>query len=145
MPSVLLSGPAGAGKSQVAAALAAESAEPVAIADFSELLAAVSGARRDPTTGRFPPRDERLLPLAETLRRTVIRVAVERQFRVIATNSDGSPERRSFLLGLLGSGATERIVDPGEAVVRARLAEPEGAISADCEQAIRRWYTRLSR
>ena len=145
MASVLLSGPAGAGKSQVAAALAAESDEPVAIADFSELLAAVSGARRDPTTGRFPPRDERLLPLAEYMRRAVITAATERGLRIIASNSDGDPERRSFLLGLLGSGATERIVDPGEAVVRARLAEPEGAISADCEQAIGRWYTRLSR
>ncbi len=140
---VLISGPAGAGKTQIAIALAAESAEPTVIADFSELLAAISGARRDPVSGRFPPRDERLLPTAEYVRRALISTGVRRGLNVIATTSDGSRARRDFLLGELGPGARERVVDPGEAVVRGRLAEPEGELSEECEQAIGRWYGRL--
>ena len=58
-------------------------------------------------------RDERLLPIVEYTRRAVIGAAVARDIEVIATNSDGDPERRAFLLGELGAGATERIVDPG--------------------------------
>ena len=143
MADLLLSGPAGAGKSQIAAELARDDSGPVVLADFSSLLGSLSGASRDPATGRFPPRDVRLLPIVEYVRRAVITAATARELRVVATNSDGDPDRRAFLLGQLGDGATERVVDPGEAVVRARLAEPEGELSADCEQAIQRWYGRL--
>ena len=55
MPNLLISGPAGSGKSQIAAALAADSAEPVAIADFSELLGAPSpGAASRPRHRPIP-------------------------------------------------------------------------------------------
>ena len=63
----------------------------------------------------------------------IITGAVARQIDVIATNSDGDPARREFLLGQLGPGATEQIVDPGEGIVGARLSDPEtGILSPEC-------------
>ena len=64
---------------------------------------------------------------------------------MFATNSDGDSARRAFLLGELGTGAIERIVDPGRDIVSARLADPEtGELSAECGAAIERWYGRLA-
>ena len=144
MPSVLLSGPAGAGKSAVARRLIAESMGLAVLADFQSIYAAVSGATRDPDTGLYPERIEALLPITEFVRQAVVRGAVERELDVVLTNSDGSPERRAFLLGLLGRGATERIVDPGREVVSARLADPStGQLSDQCSLAVGRWYDRL--
>ena len=72
----------------------------------------------------------------------VIRDAVEMQVGIVATNSDGDQERRSYLLGLLGAGATEEIVDPGLEVVTVRLADPvTGSLSDSCAGAIDRWYS----
>ncbi len=142
MASILLSGPAGAGKSALARQLFEEHAGLVVIADFQSIYAALTGDTRGPN-GRYPLRDERLLPLAEYARRAIITGATAREIDVIATNSDGDPERRRELLGRLGAGATERIVDPGEDVVSARLADPAtGELSDDCAQAIGRWYRR---
>ena len=142
MPGVLLSGPAGAAKSALARRLLAETAGLAAIADFQAVYAAITGDLRGPD-GRYPLRDDRLLPLAEYVRRSIITGAVARDIAVIATNSDGDPTRRDFLLGQLGEGATERIVDPGENIVAARLSDPEtGALSAECAAAIGRWYSR---
>ena len=68
----------------------------------------------------------------------IITGAVDRDIIVIATNSDGDPARRSFLLGQLGKGATERIIDPGEDIVAARLSDPEtGVLSPECNSADR--------
>ena len=142
MPGVLLSGPAGASKSTLAKRLLAESPELAALADFQSVYAALTGDLRGPD-GRYPLRDERLLPLTEYVRRAIITGSLARDISVIATNSDGDPERRTKLLGLLGPGATERIIDPGEEVVSARLADPEtGALSDECASAIDRWYLR---
>ena len=142
MPSLLLSGPAGAAKSALARQLLTESTELAAIADFQAVYAAITGDVRGPD-GRYPIRDERLLPLVEYVRRAIISGAVARDIDVIATNSDGDPERRAKLLGLIGPGATERIVDPGEEVVSARLADPTtGVLSDECAGAIDRWYLR---
>ena len=144
--STLISGPAGAGKSAVARQLRedwlAEGGEPVAVADFQSLYAAVSGDVRGPD-GLFPLRDERLLPVVEYLRRALLTAARERGLRLIATNSDGDPARRAFLLKELGEGASERVVDPGEEIVRARLADPTtGTLSEECNAAVNRWYRR---
>ena len=145
--SILISGPAGAGKSALARQLRdewiAEGGEPVALADFQNIYAAVAGDVRGPD-GRFPVRDERLLPIVEYLRRALLTAARDRGIRIIATNSDGDPERRAFLLRELGEGAQERVVDPGEAVVRARLADAAtGEVSEECTAAVNRWYRRL--
>ena len=139
MASVLISGPAGAAKSALARALRLEADELTAIADFQSIYAAISGDQRGPD-GRFPLRDNRLLPLTEYVRRAIITGAVSRQINVLATNSDGSPARRKFMLGQLGSGATERIVDPGRDVVSARLSDASAVLSDECDDAIGRWY-----
>ena len=143
MAGILLSGPAGAGKSQVARQLWEESTDPAVIADFQSTYAAMTGDQRGPD-GRYPLRDENLLPTTEYVRKAIITAAVGREIFVIATNSDGSPDRRQELLGLLGDGATEQIIDPGEDVVRRRLST-KGALSKECGQAIKRWYGRRRR
>ena len=140
MPSILLSGPAGAAKSALARRLLAENPALAAIADFQAVYAALTGDLRGPD-GRYPLRDDRLLPLTEYLRRAIITGSLARDIEVIATNSDGDPARRQFLLGQLGEGATERIVDPGREIVAARLSDPEtGILSTECDAAISRWY-----
>ena len=143
MPSILLSGPAGAAKSALARRLLAESTELAAVADFQAVYAAITGDLRGPD-GRYPLRDERLLPLTEYVRRAIITGAVARDIDILATNSDGDPARRQFLLDQLGPGASERIVDPGRAIVAARLSDPEtGDLSSECGSAISRWYGRV--
>ena len=117
MPDILLSGPAGAGKSQRAAALLRELGELAVLVDFQSIYAALTGDVRGPD-GRYPLRQDQLLPLVEYLRRAAIGVAVRRGITVVATNSDGSPARRAELLALLAPGATETVVDPGRASSR---------------------------
>ena len=141
MAGKLISGPAGAGKSQQARAELLSRPGSAVVVDFQAIYAALLLLERRPN-GRYPERssrDEYVLPLVEYTRRAVITGALGRELFVIATNSDGSPARRKGLLDLLGQGATEEVIDPGESVVRARLAE-DGQLSPQCEQAIGRWY-----
>ena len=143
---LLLSGPpAGAGKSRRARQLLAQAALPTILVDFQLLYAAMLGIERDEETGRFPERDERLgyiLPLVELQRQRLIRQAVEDDIEVVATNSDGDGGRRRYLLGLLGPGATEEVIDPGIQVVTERLSV-NGQLSQQCGSAIQRWFSRL--
>ena len=139
MPNLLISGPAGAGKSQVAKERLEEMPAPTVVADFQSIVVSLLQQERGPD-GKFPERPEWILPLAEHIRREVIDAARARQISVIATNSDGSPERRRFLLERLGPGSIEQVVDPGEQVCRARLSGRTGQLSRACEGAIRRWY-----
>ena len=142
MPNILVSGPAGAAKSALARRLLEESADLAVIADFQAVYAALTGVLRGPD-GRYPLRDDRLLPLTEYIRRAIITGAVNRDISIVATNSDGSHGRRAFLLEQLGEGASERIVDPGRAIVAARLSDPTtGELSSECDAAISRWYSR---
>ena len=143
MAGVLLSGPAGAGKSALARHLLAEHGGLAVLADIQAIVVMLMQLQRR-EDGTYPVRDERVLPLAEYLRRSIITQAVERDVYVVATNSDGNRARRDFLLAQLGTGAVERIVDPGIEVVRARLADTlTGVLSDDCQGAINRWYGRL--
>ena len=142
MPNLLISGPAGAAKSAQARRLLREAGEPTIVADFQSLVAALLLLERD-SDGRYPLRPSWVLPLAEYTRRAVITGARNAEIPIIATNSDGDPERRRFLLSQLGEDSRELIVDPGEAVVAARLANPRtGNLDDPCQQAIRRWYGR---
>ena len=146
---VLLSGPAGAGKSAIARELVEKSAAPAVAADFQAIVVALTLAQRLPT-GRYPVRPDWLLPLASWTKKAVIRQARVRGLRLVVTNSDGDPGTRREILELLGGDgqAIERIVDPGEDVVRARLAETglgpesEGRLEPECDQAVGRWYLR---
>ena len=142
MANLLLSGPAGANKSALARQLLAEDPGLRVVADFQAVYASLTLVERGPD-GRYPLRSDDLLPLTEYVRRAIITGATEREIGLIATNSDGDPARRAFLLDRLGPGAVERIVDPGEQVVRARLSDPfDGALSDECDSAIGRWYGR---
>ena len=146
MGNILLSGPAGAGKTAEARRLLEAALEPMVAADFQTLLAALLLLVRLPN-GRFPQRQESqaawLLPLTEYLRMTIIGAARERGVDVVSTNSDGSPERRALLLSRLGPGATERVIDPGIDVVTERLSGPDGGMSLQCIDAVGRWYSRV--
>ena len=143
MPSILLSGPAGAGKSQEARRLLEANPGPAVVADFQSLVAAILQHERGPD-GKYPMRPEWVLPLAESLRLELIDRARAAEVDVITTNSDGDRGRRQRLLDRLGPGASERIIDPGQAVVTARLADAAtGVVSPQCEQAVGRWFSRL--
>ena len=146
MPNLLLSGPAGAGKSEAARRLLAESTGPLVAADFQALLVALLLLERDPETGRYPRRLDSqaawLLPLTEAIRQTVITFARDMDIDVVTTNSDGAASRRGLLLSRLGPGAVERVIDPGFDVVTQRLSNPDGSIDQQCVQARDRWYSR---
>ena len=145
MPSILLSGPAGAGKTEEARRVLEAATEPMVAADFQTLLAALTLLVRQPD-GRYPPRRESqaswLLPLTEYLRMAIIGAAQERGVDVVTTNSDGSPERRALLLSRLGPGAVEQVIDPGIEIVTERLSV-DGTLSDQCKDAISRYYGRL--
>ena len=142
MAGILLSGPAGAAKSALAWRLLQDHPQLAIIADFQAIYAALTLVQRD-RQGRFPLRDESLLPITEYVRRAAVTGAVARDIDVLATNSDGDPDRRAFLLGQLGPDAVERVVDPGREVVAARLADPAtGELSGECDAALNRWYMR---
>ena len=134
------------GKTQEARRLLRESAGPMVAADFQALLAALLLLERDPETGRYPRRLDSqaawLLPLTEAIRQTVITFARQADIDVVATNSDGSPERRALMLSRLGPGSAERILDPGFDVITERLSNPDGSIDQQCVEARDRWYTR---
>ena len=112
--------------------------------DFQRIYAGLLGIERL-ADGRFPERvdsDAYALPMAEYVRQAAITGAVTQEVGAIVTNSDGDRRRRDFLLGRLGPGATERIVDPGIEVVSQRLSV-DGTLSDQCRAAIGRWYGRL--
>ena len=146
MPGILLSGPAGGGKSQLVRDLLRKATVPTVAADFQSLVVALLLLEREPATGLYPVRPEWVLPLAEYARQAIITGATAREISIITTNSDGDPARRRSLLARLGPGATERIVDPGIDVVEARLADSgTGELSNECGRAINRWYGGVGR
>ena len=144
MAGTLISGPAGAGKSQRARELLAAAQAQSIVVDFQSIYSALLLLQRTPD-GRYPERlesDAFVLRMAEHLRIEAINAAQASDIEVIATNSDGNPTRRNFLLGLMGVDAIEEVVDPGRSVVVSRLSRG-GSLSEQCEQAIGRWYLEL--
>ena len=114
MAGVLLSGPAGAGKSQRARQLLENAATPMVAADFQTLYASLLQIERLPS-GRYPERldsQSYAIPMVEYLRQVIMTIAAERGIDVVATNSDGSPVRRKALLDALGPGAVETSLTP---------------------------------
>ena len=145
MPNILLSGPAGAGKTALARELLNQFQQPGVAADFQSIYAALLLLVRD-DSGRYPQRratHSHALAITEYLRRAAITVALENEVEIVVTNSDGDPTRRNFLLAQMGPGAIERVIDPGVDVVRERLADVDGLLSVQCGDAINRWFGRL--
>ena len=143
MPDTLLSGPAGAGKTAEARRLINASAGPAVALDFQSILASLLLLERDQADGRYPPREPRhqfAYPLVEYIRRAAITAANNREIEVVLTNSDSDLGRRAELVGLLKAGATERVIDPGRAVVVERLSDADGHFSDQCADAIGRWF-----
>lgn len=135
MPVGIIRGPAGAGKSQRAAELGG------ILLDVTAIWAALSGVERD-EHGRYPERtlEDPALAVALYLRAVGVRFAAEQGLDGWATTSSSSPEA---VERLRDRGATGQIVtvDPGESVVRARLADPvTGILSSECDEAVKRWY-----
>ena len=142
MPDVLLSGPAGAGKTQEARRILEAYPGPAVALDFQSIYAALLLLERM-ADGRYPhrePQHQFAYPLVEYLRRAALTAARDREIGIVLTNSDSSPERRAELLGLLKPGATERVIDPGRAVVVERLSDADGNLSSQCADAIGRWF-----
>ena len=118
---------------------------PTIMIEFQDMYASVLGIRRNPETGRYParrPQDAYALPMAEYLRQAAVTGGIAQELDIVLTNSDGDADRRQFLLGRLGVGATERVIDPGIEVVTERLSV-DGTLSDQCRDAIQRWHGRL--
>lgn len=144
MALILLQGPAGAGKSQLAAAML-EAGEVQVVADVTSLWAALSGAVRGPD-GRYPVRsnDDPALEVARYIQRVAVRRALETGADVAVTTSQRGQENswRAWA-DRAGTGFRVRTVDPGLDAVTARLAEEDGQLSDACQDAIRRWYSEI--
>ena len=87
---LLIEGPAGSGKSQVAKAKLA-SGEYQVLADLTEIWAAIAGIERDPETGRYPVRldSDPTVPIAVYLRKAAVSVSLNNGLNTIV--SSGTP------------------------------------------------------
>ena len=144
--SVIIAGPAGAGKTararELLAELRAQGYEPLA-ADFQSILAALLLIERLPD-GRYPerlPDQAYALAMVEYLRTTMIRRALDDDRPVVATVSEpATGPRHAALLALFAGQARQEVIDPGIDTVIERLAGANGELSRQCEEALSRWY-----
>ena len=137
MSIVPIVGPAGAGKSQY---IAATIRPGWIILDFTSLYVAVAGVQRG-ADGKYPERvtGNPLLPFVAGLKTMALRMAVERELSGFVTSSALADVE---ILEAI-TGETAKVIDPGEDVVRARLADPlTGELSPECSAAVNRWYRR---
>ena len=139
----LVEGPAGSGKSQIVNEMLA-SGELDVVADLTAIWAAVRGIERD-DDGRYPVRTDDDPAIASGLaaytRAVVVRRGLEQDLDVGVTT--GTPEtapRWSGVAAESGAAFSVLTVDPGRAVVTARLADADGVLSDECAGAIGRWY-----
>ena len=147
---ILVEGPAGSGKSQVLA-LMRETGEVDVVSDVTRLWAALGGYERGPD-GRYPVRadDDPALITALYVQAVAARRALREGAAVAVTTSRAGQAARWQALAAevelevsFEVSYQVRTVDPGESVVRARLADPDtGELSADCSRAVQRWYRR---
>lgn len=142
MALTLIEGPAGSAKSGLVGEriLAGESD---VVADLTQLWAALRAVERGPD-GRYPVRLDTDPAIASGLAAYMRRVAVRQGLRsglsvVVTSGSRHEAGAYAAIAGELGAPFERITIDPGEDVVRERLSR-NGALSGQCEQAIRRWY-----
>ena len=132
----IVRGPAAGGKSQwIRQTLRAGEV----LADVTGLDAALRGVVRD-AAGKYPIRvSDDVLGTVHYVRAALVRAAHDADVGGYVTTSDSSPAAVERLRdrGALGG---VRTIDPGQAVVRARLAGADGVVSPACEIALSRWY-----
>ena len=159
----LVQGPAGGGKSAVVRDLQ-EAGEVQVAADVTALWAALSGAQRDPETGRYPVRsdDDPALHAARVVQAAAVGFGLREGYDVAVTTS--RPDQVGRWRGMAEEARVPfriRTVDPGMENVVARLmivGEPgvddteviieevggrvraRGRLSGPCRKAINRWY-----
>ena len=135
MPITPVAGPLGGGKSQW---IARRRQPGDVLIDFTSIWAAMTGAQRDPATGRYPVRDDDApsLPMVSYLMATAVRYAVDNGLSGYVTTSQRSKvaelERQT--------GQRAAIIDPGADVVRERLLEETGELPPCAVQGMARWY-----
>ena len=95
MAGILLSGPAGGAKSQLAVQLIKDATGPTITADFQSLVVAMLALRRG-SDGRYPIRPEWILPLAEYTRAAMVVGAVNREIDVIFHQLGREPRKARF-------------------------------------------------
>ena len=143
--SVIISGPAGAGKTErareIIAELRAAGLEPIA-ADFQSIYAALLLVSRG-DDGRYPERDDNaayILGMVEYIRSTIARRALADDMPIVATISERSDGAKyKALAALLGGQVREETIDPGVDEIVGRFYE-NGEIPSQCREAIGRWY-----
>ena len=137
MALVIVRGPAGAGKSGY---VERERQPGELLADFTAIYAALSGVTRGPD-GKYPVRQDGdpLVPLVAAVKAYIVREAAARELRGYVTTSDSSAGELARLREL-GAQPEPITLDPGEQVVRARLADDDGQLHPQCEAALSRWY-----
>ena len=115
------------------------------LADLTLLWSSIRAVRRG-TDGRFPVRSEDdpaiSTGLAAYTKAAVVRQALRDGLNVVVTAAEpGQVTRWQAVAEEAGTTFQVRTIDPGEAVVRQRLADPETGVLADeCERAVGRWY-----
>ena len=138
----LIEGPAGSGKSQLAREMKS-AGEIDLLADTTALWAAV-GVYDRLLSGTYPIRqpDDPALLAALYLQATLAHYGLRNGLNVgVTTSQRDQVERWREMAERVGASFRVTTVDPGEAVVRARLANPvTDQVSPECEQAIARWY-----
>ena len=142
---VLVEGPAGSGKSQEVARML-RAGEVDIQADLTAQWVALRAVERGPH-GRYPVRpasDPTITTgLAAYLRAVAVREGLRSGLNVAVTS--GTPNtavKWSRVAEEAGAPFRVTTIDPGEAVVRERLANDDGSMDDECEMAISRWYRR---
>ena len=137
MALTIIRGPAGAGKSGY---IERERKPGDLLIDYTAIYVALAGVTRGPD-GKYPIRESHdpLLGIVSAVKAYAIAEAARRElagFVTTSSSSAGEIER----LRELGADGPVVTLDPGEAVVRARLAGDDGELSEQCRLALARWY-----
>ena len=137
MALAIVRGPAGAGKSGY---IEKERRPGDLLIDYTAIYVALSGVTRGPD-GKYPIREghDPLLGIVSAIKLYAIAEASRRELGGFVTTSSSAPGEIERLRRLGADGEVVTL-DPGEQIVRARLADDDGELSEQCRLALARWY-----